>query len=66
MNITLDLLINRSDLSISQEIVLPIEHCLMIEPGTDRSQVEIIYSHYQSLAQCRDYLERNFPQARDW
>lgn len=64
VNITLDLLINRSELSISQEIVLPIEHCLMIAPGTDRSRVELIYSHYQSLAQCREYLERHFPQAR--
>ncbi|MFQ6028777.1 MAG: prephenate dehydratase [Dehalococcoidia bacterium] len=64
VNYTLDLLISRSDLSIAHEIVLPIEHCLMVNPGTDISQVQIIYSHPQSLAQCRNFLEQTFPQAQ--
>jgi prephenate dehydratase len=64
VNITLDLLISRADLSISHEIVLPIDHCLMVRPGTEVAAVRVIYSHPQSLAQCRGYLERNFPQAQ--
>jgi prephenate dehydratase len=64
VNITLDLLISRSDLSIAHEIVLPIDHCLMVRPGTEVAAVRVIYSHPQSLAQCRGYLERNFPQAQ--
>jgi prephenate dehydratase len=61
---TLDLLINDSELSIYHEIVLPIEHCLMVQPGTTISDIGIIYSHPQSLAQCRHFLETNFPNAR--
>lgn len=61
---TLDFLINESDLSICHEIVLPIEHCLMVKPGADLSEIRVIYSHPQSLGQCRHYLEDHFPQAR--
>ncbi len=60
---TLDYLISETDLSIFQEVVLPIQHCLMIKPGTRTEDVGIIYSHPQSLAQCRHFLEDNFPNA---
>ena len=58
---TLDYLISDTDLSIFHEVVLPIQHCLMIKPGTRTEDVRIIYSHPQSLAQCRRFLEHNFP-----
>ena len=58
---TLDYLISDTDLSIFHEVVLPIQHCLMIKPGTRTEDVRIIYSHPQSLAQCRRFLEDNFP-----
>ena len=61
---TLDLLIRDSQLSIYQEVVLPINHYLMINPGTNTDDIAIIYSHPQSLAQCREYLERRFPNAQ--
>ena len=60
---TLDYLIGETDLSIFHEVVLPIQHCLMIKPGTRTEDVHIIYSHPQSLAQCRHFLEDNFPNA---
>jgi prephenate dehydratase len=60
---TLDLLISQSDLSISEEIVLPIEHFLMARPGTSIADIQVIYSHPQALAQCSDFLERSFPNA---
>ena len=63
VNYTLDLLIARSDLLIRKEIVLPIEHHLMGKPGTNLAEVQIVYSHPQALAQCREYLERTFPNA---
>jgi len=61
---TLDLLISQSDLSIYKEIVLPIEHFLMAKPGTRAPDIQVIYSHPQALAQCRNFLERCFPQAQ--
>lgn len=61
---TLDFLINESDLAIRYEIVLPIEHCLMVRPGADPAILQAIFSHPQSLAQCRHYLEDHYPAAR--
>jgi prephenate dehydratase len=60
---TLDYLISETALSIFHEVVLPIQHCLMIKSGTSTEEVRIIYSHPQSLAQCRHFLEDNFPNA---
>lgn len=60
---TLDYLISETDLSIFNEIVLPIDHCLMVKPGANPQDVRTIYSHPQSLAQCRHFLEDNFPGA---
>ena len=60
---TLDLLINQPKLFIRGEIDLPIEHYLVAKPGTDPASIKVIYSHPQALAQCREYLQKNFPQA---
>ena len=61
---TLDLLISQSGLSIRQEVVLAIDHYLMALPGTQSADIQVIYSHPQALAQCRDFLERCFPNAQ--
>ncbi len=60
---TVDLLIHESSLKIRSEVVVPIHHCLLAEPGTQLDQVEVVYSHPQALAQCRSYLTRNLPNA---
>jgi prephenate dehydratase len=61
---TVDLLIRDEGLAICGEIVLEIEHCLMVRPGDDREAIDVIYSHPQSLGQCRLYLEAHFPGVR--
>jgi prephenate dehydratase len=61
---TLDLLIHQADLQIRGEIVLPIHHCIMAKYDTNPSDVTVVYSHPQSLAQCRGYLAKNYPNAR--
>ena len=60
---TLDLLISQPNLFIKGEVVVPIVHYLMAKPGTVASEVKVIYSHPQALAQCRQYLEKTYPQA---
>jgi prephenate dehydratase len=60
---TVDLLIHQSDLKIRSEVVVPIHHCLLTESSTQLEEVEIVYSHPQALAQCRNYLTRNLPKA---
>jgi prephenate dehydratase len=61
---TLDLLTYESDLRIRAEVMLPIEHCLLVRPGTEMQDVQVIYSHPQALGQCRRFIERCFPKAR--
>src|SRR4030042_675478 len=60
---TLDVLIHDSRLSVRNEIVLPIEHLLLARPGTKPSDVKVISSIPQALAQCRGFIERSFPKA---
>ena len=61
---TLDLLIHDSNLSICHEMVIPIEHCLLVKPGGSAQEVGLIYSHPQALGQCRRFIERHFPKAQ--
>jgi len=56
---TLDLLIN-SSLLISGEVDLRIHHNL-ISHETELKNIKTIYSHQQSLAQCRLWLEAHLP-----
>ena len=60
---TADLLIQEMTLKIKSELVLPIHHCLLAKPDGSADDVEVVYSHPQSLGQCRGYLERRFPEA---
>ena len=60
---TLDLLIHESSLLIKQELVLPINHCLLVKPGAKAHEVKAVYSHPQALGQCRHFLDTCFPRA---
>ncbi len=50
------------------QISLHIQQCLMVLPGTTRSQITKIVSHPQGIAQCSNFLKKEFPQAEkiDW
>jgi prephenate dehydratase len=61
---TLDLLIQESSLFIRHELVLPVEHYLLVRPGTQASDIKVVYSHPNALGQCRRFLERCFPKAQ--
>ena len=58
---TLDLFL-ASELSICGEVELPIHHCLLAA-GDDADAIAKVYSHQQSFAQCRRWLDANLPGA---
>ena len=58
---TLDLL-PVSQLRICGEILLPIHHCLLFQPGElFDGRIRGIVAHPQALAQCQNWLNVNFP-----
>src|SRR5262252_640132 len=57
---TLDMFVD-SDLKIVAQIVLPVQHCLL--SNYKRSQIKKLYSHPQSLGQCRSWVQNNLPGA---
>ena len=63
LTFTLDLLIHDSSLAICGEVIVPINHYLMAHKDIDLDEVRTVYSHPQSLGQCRQFLLNNLPQA---
>ncbi|MEE9447446.1 MAG: prephenate dehydratase [Arenicellales bacterium] len=59
---TADLLANTS-LNIAGEIYLPIHHALLSKLGNAK-EIKVIYSHAQSLSQCRLWLQENIPDVQ--
>ena len=59
VNNTHDLLIS-SNISISGEIELPINQCLLSKDNSI-DNIKILYAHPQSLGQCQDYIRLNLP-----
>jgi len=52
--------LTEADVAVVREIVTPIRHALLAQAET----FDVVASHSQALAQCRDYLEREYPDAR--
>jgi len=62
VNHTLDMFI-RSPLKICGDVELRIHHQLLSMAG-DAGRVKSVYAHQQALAQCREWLDANLPQAQ--
>jgi len=62
VNHTLDTFIS-SNLKICGEVELRIHHHLMAGPNTRLDKISRVYSHQQSLAQCRKWLDAHMPLA---
>lgn len=58
VNYTLDMFMT-SSLNIIGEIIIPITHSLIARE--DVKEIKKIYSHPQAFGQCKEYLEKNFP-----
>jgi len=59
---TLDRFMN-SSVKIVGEVELRIHHNLMIAANTDAAKITRIYSHSQTLGQCRVWLDEHYPNA---
>jgi chorismate mutase/prephenate dehydratase len=57
---TLDMFVD-SELKIVSQIVLPVSHCFASR--FPREKIKLIYVHPQTRGQCRNWLQRNFPNA---
>lgn len=57
---TLDMFVD-SDLKIVAQIILPIHYCLGTK--TLKQQVKKLFAHPQALAQCRNWVQINLPNA---
>ncbi|MDX7993014.1 bifunctional chorismate mutase/prephenate dehydratase [Xenorhabdus littoralis] len=51
-------LLQNTPLSLVGEMILPINHCLLISEETDISRIKTVYSHSQPFQQCSQYLNQ--------
>ena len=62
---TLDILIHESNLSIQNEIVLNISHCLITNKNSSvKDNFSEIFSHPQALNQCKKFLLKKYPETK--
>ena len=61
INITLDTLAHKVDLEVAQELVWTVHNQLLVKNAA--VPIQTILSHPQPLAQCREYLKRNYGAA---
>ncbi|MEA2647507.1 MAG: prephenate dehydratase [Chloroflexota bacterium] len=65
INVTVDHLIHSGSApQIVGEVNLSVRHQLIARPGVTLSQIERVVSVGAALAQCRDFLQRELPQAQ--
>ena len=62
INHTLDAFL-ASSLKICGEVELRIHHNFLVGHNTHKDKITRVYSHAQSLAQCRQWLDANYPNA---
>lgn len=56
---TLDLFAHKHDLKIYDEVVIPINHNLIVNKGVKLDQITDVYSHSQALGQCQGFINEN-------
>lgn len=58
-----DILISHDSLAVVGEVELPINQNLLVMPGATLDDIKTVYSHKQGIAQGKDWLEKNLPNA---
>lgn len=51
-----DLILKCSDLHVVAEFDFHVQHCLIAPPSCSKSDIRLVMSHWQALAQCDGYL----------
>jgi prephenate dehydratase len=64
VNVALDALVSADGVRIVGETVLAVEQCLIAQEVLPLEDVEVVLSHPQATAQCREYIRAQMPQAR--
>lgn len=64
VNVTMDTIIFNADIKIIAEIVIPIEQNFLVSKNYSNEQITKILSHPQALAQCREFLNKNYHHAQ--
>lgn len=63
VSVTLDNLAVGRPLMITREVLLPVQFCLAVRPGTKLKQIKKILTHPHAAAQCRAWLGRHVATA---
>ncbi|MBQ7990985.1 MAG: hypothetical protein IJ251_08070 [Oscillospiraceae bacterium] len=58
-----DVLIGNKGVYVAGEVELPIDQDLLVIPGTQAEEIKTVYSHKQGIAQGREWVEKNLPNA---
>jgi prephenate dehydratase len=48
---------------MTDKLPFEVNQCVLVLPGTKREDIKQVTSHPQALAQCKNYLAREFPNA---
>jgi prephenate dehydratase/chorismate mutase len=59
-------LLTTTDLKVVGEVRVPVNHCLLATEQLDVSDLRVVYSHPQALAQCQRYLIKHRLEARPY
>lgn len=64
VHLTIDYLVHQVDQSIIAEMTVPIKQHLCVHPDhNDGTNILKVYSHSHAIAQCHQYLHKNYPEA---
>jgi prephenate dehydratase len=64
INDIVDSLITARHVRITGEVLLPVDICLIVAPGTKLESVRVVRSKAEALGQCRRFLAERLPQAK--
>jgi len=54
-------MMGRHNFKLLDHVVIEVQQCLVVLPGTNRGDIKQFASHPQAFAQCEKYLLNNFP-----